>query len=243
MREVALDRRRRGRPRRGGPRRPRGRPRPRSGPCSRPRRPPRGSRRSSTQPVPGSAPAEQDTGRQRGDPVGHLEAGDPRSAPGPARSAPDLVVPPQVVRVDAPPRPPPAGYGAARSSAWPSVDTTQRSAANIGCSGSIANRTPAAAACGTSSPIASPTVRAGRVQVPAAVGQAAADEHEHRRAQHRRLVDGPAVVVEPAGRGEEPAPAQGRHAQAGVADQGGGAFEAERSTWSRHSPSCETPAA
>ena len=46
---------------------------------------------------------------------------------------------------------------AAMSSAWPSVETTARSDAYIGCSGSIASVTPAAAASGASSPIASRT--------------------------------------------------------------------------------------
>ena len=46
---------------------------------------------------------------------------------------------------------------AAMSSACPSVETTQRSDPNIGCSGSIARVTPAAAASADSSPIASRT--------------------------------------------------------------------------------------
>ena len=56
----------------------------------------------------------------------------------------------------------------------PGVATTHRSEQNIGCSGSIASRTPAARACGTSSPIASPTWARARVDVAAAGRQPAA---------------------------------------------------------------------
>ncbi len=55
-------------------------------------------------------------------------------------------------------------------------------------------------AYGTSAPIGVGDVRAGAVEVAAAGRQAAGDQDQDRRAERGRLVDGAAVVVEPARR-------------------------------------------
>ena len=89
-----------------------------------------------------------------------------------------------------------------RSFACAIVFTHARSAAYIGCSGSIASGMPAGRAYSSSSPMPSRTIsRApGRsFDADAAVAilrQAADDEHEAARAERQRLVDGAPVVVE-----------------------------------------------
>jgi len=50
-------------------------------------------------------------------------------------------------------------------------------------------------------------MRAGCAQLLAVIRQAAHDEDEAGGAEFGRLVDGGAIAVEPAGLGEEPAPA------------------------------------
>ena len=114
-----------------------------------------------------------------------------------------------------------AGYGAARSSACSRVDTTQRSEANIGCSGSMASRTPGGQGVRDQLADRVADVGTGRVDVPAAGRQAAGDQHQHRGAERRRLVDGALVLVVPAGLLEEAAAAQRGDGQPGVAHQRG----------------------
>ena len=172
-------------------------------------------------PSPIIAAREQRVGGERGDPVADLVARDPTAAAGPARSARRAAGPTRRGRCRRRRRPPSAGNCSAMSSAWPSVEITPRSAAYIGCSGSIARTTPAAAASSTSAPIGvarpGPGRRRGRGRRRAARPRRAparAPIRGARRGERRGLLDRPAVVVErgPAagvvGGGEEAAAAQ-----------------------------------
>ena len=91
--------------------------------------------------------------------------------------------------------PTPSPSSSQRSLACASVFTQARSAAYIGCSGSIASGTPRARACGRSAASRrAPVARAGDVL--RAFRQAADDQHQAVRADRGGLVDGAAVVVE-----------------------------------------------
>ena len=83
-----------------------------------------------------------------------------------------------------------------RSLAWASVFTQARSAAYIGCSGSIASGTPAARACGSSAAIPSRTCRCAPARSFEPFGRPPAISTRRARADGGGLVDGAAVVVE-----------------------------------------------
>ena len=125
-----------------------------------------------------------------------------RRSGSPARAicAIDVGVPPDVEGVDddADRR---GGSGSARSSAWPSVESTARSAQYIGCSGSRASRTPCVAGVRgeLGERVGDPLARAGRSRE-SPVRQAADHQHQRGRAERRGLLDRAPVVVQRAPR-------------------------------------------
>ena len=114
------------------------------------------------------------------------------------------------------------------SMACPSVETTARSAAKMGCSGSTARVTPAEAAYEASEPMTVGDPRAGTREVVGPARQAARDEDEHRSGAVRArlgerggLVDSSPVVgqrgilLQPRLGREEASTAETRHPEAG----------------------------
>src|SRR5437762_5054655 len=175
----------------------------------------------------GQAAAEQYPGRQRGDPVGDLEAGDPPARPGPLDLRPHLVVPPQVIGVD---------DHADRTGREPLGDVQRLPEggdhAPVGGVHRVQRLDPELHA--------GPDrirhegfdrrrdVFPGGVDVSAARRQAAADEYQYRRAERGRLLDRAAVALQPPVAGEEPAAAQRGDPQTRLVYQIDAALQAER---------------
>src|ERR1019366_2756729 len=127
----------------------------------------------------------------------------------------------------------PAGKSSARSTASLRRTMTQRSAQNIGCSGSIPSRTPSSWARGTSSPTASAIMRRARPRSRRPGHQPPGDQDQRVGPQGGGLLDGGPVVGHRGaartgvGVSEEPAPAQAGDMHPGPAHGGGGLGESQ----------------